>query len=308
MNILMWLLVLVISIAVLVKASDFFVGAAQNVGAFCKLPDFIVGVILVGVGTSLPELISSIVAVSKGNSEIVIGNVLGSNITNILLILGLAPLLVKAFKIKHNLLAMDLPMLLASSLLIALFIWDRQVSITEIALCMVCLLLYLAKALQQKESETSGNGKIGIVKEVLILLVSPVFIFLGAKFTIESVVSISKIFSLGTEILALSAVALGTSLPEVSVSVSAAKRGNAEIVVGNIIGSNIFNTFGVMGFSAMFGSLVIPDNVITFALPVSVMATLMCVFITLDGKINKWEGMLLLVFYSYFILSLYGIA
>ncbi len=302
----------IISIAVLVKASDYFIRAAEKIGVFLRIPHFVIGVFVLGFGTSFPELVSSIFAVVKSSSEIVIGNVLGSNITNIFLVLGAAAVSVKIeenFSIEHNLMRFDLPMLLGSSFMLALMIWDQDFSNGDAVICLLCLAIYFlytffaAPKEQNKECpDKKGPG----YKAWVQLLASPVFILLGAKYTIEAVVSISEIIGIGTEVIALSAVALGTSLPEVVVAVSAVRRGNHEMAVGNIIGSNIFNTYAVMSISAFFGPLLIPKGVLTFSLPVSIFATLLFIIMTIDNKVGRWEGWFLLVFYVFFVGKLFG--
>jgi cation:H+ antiporter len=144
-------------------------------------------------------------------------------------------------------------------------------------------------------------------KTIAVLAVSAVFIYIGAKYTIEAVINLSEIFSLGKEIIAASAVALGTSLPELTVSIIAARKGKPEIAVGNVLGSNIFNTFVVMGVPALFGTLIIPQNIITFALPMMLVATLLFFFIAQEKEVTKWEGYLLLLFYVFFIGKLFNL-
>ncbi len=139
------------------------------------------------------------------------------------------------------------------------------------------------------------------------LFISPVLIYLGAKYTVKSVMEISSIVNIATEIITLSAVALGTSLPEVMVSISAAKRGNSDMVIGNIIGSNIFNTFAVMGIPGLMRVLPIEKEVLSFALPLSVAATVMFVIMTVDKKIPRGEGAFLLIFYIYFQGHIFGL-
>lgn len=306
MAIISYLGLFIVSLAVLIKGSDLFVAAAEKVGVSLGMSPFIIGVVIVGIGTSLPELASSIAAVLAGSSEIVIGNVLGSNITNIFLVLGLTAIIAKEFKINYDLMRIDLPVLMGSSLLLAAMILDSHFSIGEAILCLLALTFYMLSffksGLQVKGVERNGAGK----KQWLLLLASPILIFGGAKYTIDAVVAMAALLSIGSEVIALSAVALGTSLPEVFVTISATKKGNAEIAIGNIIGSNIFNSFAVMGVAALFGTLKIPASIIGFSLPVSIFATLLYVLITVDQKINRWEGSFLLIFYIFFVGSLYG--
>ncbi len=324
-----WIGVLVISLIVLMKSSDYFTESAEKIGLWLGVPAFFIGVTIVAIGTSLPELISSIIAVFSNSSEIVIGNVLGSNIANIFLILGFAGIIArKQLKISKNILNVDLPFLLGTCFLLAIMIWDGKFTFYEGILSLLVLIIYSSyliktrkkpgKAVKKqlkgvKREITNHQFKKSLLKHKLplktwiILLVSVVFIYVGAKYTIESVIQLSGLLNIGKEIIAISVVALGTSLPELAVTISAARKGKPEIAVGNILGSNIFNTLAVMGIPALFGVLIIPANVLVFTLPVMIIATLMFFFITLDKEITRWEGLLLIIFYILFITKLFNL-
>jgi cation:H+ antiporter len=140
------------------------------------------------------------------------------------------------------------------------------------------------------------------------LVISSVFIFLGAKYTISSLISLSEILNIGKEIIAVSAVAVGTSLPELIVTINAAMRGNAEIAIGNVLGSNIFNIFMVMGIPGLIGRLSIPESVLFSAVPVLLAGTLLMFFVTQDRKLTSWEGWLFFLFYVWFIATTFNIA
>lgn len=306
MHLLLWFAVFVVSLAVLVKSSDLFVASSERVGLFLGLPPFVVGVVIVGVGTSLPELASSVLAVIAGCSEIVVGNVIGSNISNIFLVLGVAAVVGGRFRVRHDLMRMDLPILLASCFMLVLMIWDRMFTFGEAVLCLVGMAVYLISMTDDPEHPERQKAGMRWVTW-LMLAVSPVGIFVGAKYSVDAIVKISEILHIGTEVIALSAVALGTSLPEVLVSVSATRKGNPEMAIGNIIGSNIFNTFGVMAIPSFFGPLAIPESILTISVPVFVAATLLYVVVTVDRRVNRNLGYLLLAFYAFFIGKIYGI-
>lgn len=307
-GLLIWPLVFVASLTVLVKASDFLVQAAEEVGQALAWPQFITGVIIVGVGTSLPELVSSVFAVFSGTSEIVVGNVLGSNITNIFLILGIAGVMGRQLRIRYDLMKVDLPVFLISAVLIAFMIADGKFSLGEAALCMVGLAIYLLNAIKGQQDAKAQAGRKPVQRSTWIkLIATPFLIFVSAKFTVDSVIALSTLINIGAEVIALSAVSLGTSLPEVLVTVSAARKGKAEIAIGNVVGSNIFNSLAVMGIPGLAGPLFIPQSVITFSLPFFLAATLIALVITVDRKINLWEGGLLLLCYLFFLGKLFGV-
>lgn len=305
----------IISLFVLIKASDLFTDSAEKIGLFFGMPAFIIGVTILAIGTSLPELISSIFAVIANSSEIVVGNVLGSNITNIFLVLGVAAIIGKKLKVTYELIHVDLPLLVGSAFLLAITIWDGIFTLPEALLCIGGIVIYLCYTIfsTKQPKESSGkektkekqNKKLDL-KIVIMLILSSVFIYFGAKYMIDSVIKLSEILNIGKEIIALGAIALGTSLPELMVTISAAKKGKPELAVGNVLGSNIFNAFVVMGIPALFGSLVIPQNILTFALPMMLIATLLYFFITQDKEITLWEGWLLIIFYIFFVIKLFS--
>ncbi len=312
-TLILWIVVLIVSLFVLVRAADYFTDSASRIGVYFGIPAFLIGVTIVSVGTSLPELIASIYAVLKDSSEIVAGNVVGSNITNIFLVLGVIAIIGKKLKVTHELIHVDLPLLTGSAFLIAIMMWDGKLTLAEAFLCLLGLGVYILYAIssQKKDKEPdkkkSPERKKFNYKNLIVVLISIVFIYLGAKYTVEAVINISEMLNIGKEIITLSAVALGTSLPELTVSVVSAKKGKTEIAVGNILGSSIFNSFGVLGIPALFGTLIIPASVISFALPVMLIATLLYFFITQDKQITKWEGGLLVIFYILFIGRLFNL-
>jgi cation:H+ antiporter len=305
-----WIALFVISLFVLIKASGLFTSSAEKIGMFFGIPHFIVGVTVVSIGTSLPELVSSIVAVYQNSSEIVVGNVVGSNITNIFLVLGVVSIVGKKLEIDYELIHVDLPLFVGSAFLLAVTVWDGVFTTVEAVLSIAGFILYTLYLLNVEKmhdpSDTENKSRGLEPKTLIVLVLSSFFIFIGAKYTVESIIKISAILGIGKEIIAASAVALGTSLPELMVSATAAKAGNPELAIGNVLGSNIFNAFAVMGVSAMFGTLIIPTGIIAFAMPLMLMATLLYVFITQDKQITQWEGGLLVIFYILFIGKLFN--
>ncbi len=299
------MLIFVLSLFILIKASEYFTESSEKVGIFLGIPQFIVGVTIVAVGTSLPELVSSILAVFQDSSEIVIGNVVGSNLTNIFLIVGLAAVIGEKFKIKYELLSVDLPIFVGSAFLLGATVWDGAFSLFDALLCIAGYALYTFHTINVgrengDDKEIRGQQNIG-KKTLTVLLGSSILIYIGAKYMVESIINLSDLLGIGKEIIALTAVALGTSLPELMVSITAVKGGKPEIAIGNVLGSNIFNSFAVMGVSAMFGTLIIPQTILGFSLPLMVIATLLYMLITQDNQITRWEGWLLIIFYIFFL-------
>ncbi|NER38543.1 MAG: calcium/sodium antiporter [Oscillatoria sp. SIO1A7] len=308
-ELLLWLGIFIVSLAVLVKSSDWFTDAAEKIGLLLGLPSFIIGVTIVSIGTSLPELVSSVVAVSQGSSEIVFGNVVGSNIANIFLIIGIASVASKKLNISYELIHVDLPLFVGSAFLLFLTVADRNYSSGEAIICIACFLVYCLYTISQRnpeeEDEDSENSKGSILIQALILGGSSAAIFFGANYTIESITKLSEIVGIGKDIIAVSAVALGTSLPELLVTISAAKKGDPELAVGNVLGSNIFNTLMVMGIPGLIGKLVISEDLVTDGLITMLVGTLLFFFVTQDKQVTRWEGLLFFIFYGWFVGNLF---
>ena len=318
---LLWSLLLIVSLAVLIKASDWFTAAAERVGLALGMPAFMVGATIVALGTSLPELASSVLAVLRGASEIVAGNVVGSNIANLLLVLGLAAIVDGHLRVRFELINVDLPFLAGSAFFLALVLWDGRVGRAEATLCLAGLAIYLWYALRgrpplrppadEAASAPAGEGvpasRPAWVRDGLVLVASAGLIYLGADLTVRAVVEIAHLAGIGAEVIAASAIALGTSLPEVAVTITAARRGRTEIAVGNVLGSNVFNSFAVVGVSGLVGPLVVPESIVGFAVPVMVIATVLAFFVIMEKEMTKWEGWLMILFYVYFIGTLFNV-
>lgn len=308
--ILLWSLIFIISLAVLIKSSDFFTESAEVLGLFFRLPSFVVGVLLLSIGTSLPELLSSLVAVFDNSSEIVFGNVLGSNIANIFLIVGVAAVFSKGLILEYDLTKVDLPLLLGSALLFILAVINEQFSQGEAIFCLLGYVVYLFYTLSHRtEEEDTENPRPQTfpLKAALVLVTSCFGLYFGAVYTIESVTEISEVLNIGKHIIAVSAVAVGTSLPELIVSLNAARKGNAEMALGNVVGSNIFNALVVMGIPGLITQLEINHDLLVIGLPFFAAGTLLFYTVTQDKHITQWEGLLFFVFYGLFIAKFFNL-
>lgn len=315
------LLIFVVSLAALVKASDFFTDAAENIGLAMGLPPFIVGVTIVSMGTSLPELLSSIFGILQGAPEVVVSNVMGSNIANICLVIGTAAILSsKSLRVMYDLVSVDLPLFMGSAFLFTLMAWNRTFSRGEALLLVIGYIMYLfyiLKSSDENAPEPDEENSVdatnaswttaSVTREGLVLLLSGIFIFLGAQYTIDSLIKIAEILNIGREVIAVSAVALGTSLPELMVTINAALKGKAEIAIGNVVGSNIFNIFVVIGIPGLIQPLPVPESVVIPGLPTLISASLMTFFIAQDNKVTIWEGWLFIIFYAWFVGSIFNI-
>lgn len=307
---LFWFIIFIISLVVLVKAADYFTNYSEKLGLALKIPPFIVGIIIVSVGTSLPELISSIIAALKDTSEIVPANVIGSNIFNILAVVGIASIAAKKIVLERDLINIDLPLLASfSALLIVTCIFWGEFVFIEGVICLIAFAVYIHYSIVSREREIDEiNNKeklsLGLVLKIII---SGFFVFLGANYTIEGVINIAEITNVGTSVISLTAVALGTSLPELTVSVRAAMKKKFEISLGNVIGSNIFNGTLIIGTAALISPLKVSEATLTIGIPFLIIATLLMIFTGISRKIHNWEGAIFILVYIVFLGKLFNI-
>ena len=322
-----WIIVFIISITVLVKGADWLLGSAEKIGLAVGLSPFIVGVVIVGLGTSFPELISSLVATFRGVTEIVTANAIGSNIANILLIVGISAVVGGRLTFTKNLIDVDLPLLAVSTALFLGIVWDRQIVLGESILLLVLFVIYLLYTILHKDDEEevevlstrsdrrkhiTGPKKEAIQrpkvtgKDILFLIIGVLGLAIGAKYLIDSVIKLSEILAIGAGVISLVAVSLGTSLPELLVSIKAAWQKKPEVALGNIFGSNVFNILLVIGIPGLFKTLILDEQTFTLGIPVLIVATFLFIISGISRKIHVYEGAMYIVIYIFFIGKLFG--
>ncbi len=330
MELLWWIIVFIVSLVLLVKGADWLVDSSEKIGLIVGFSPFVVGVTIVALGTSLPELATSIAAVVKNTTEVVSANVVGSNIANILLVLGISALAAGKLIISRSLIDIDLPLVLMSSFLFLGTAWDKVINRKEGILLLIAFLVYLVYTiLQRKGKEEAKEVSIlsaRVMKErekiekqtqktkpefswkiILFLGLGIIGLTLGAKYTIESTIKISDILKIAPSIIAITAIAVGTSLPELIVSARSARKGKHEIAVGNVLGSNIFNVLLVIGIPALIKNLAIDHQTLSLGMPVFIIATLFFVISGISQRFHKWEGAMYLVIYIFFIGKLFNL-
>lgn len=308
MLLLFWGVIFVVSLFVLIKSADYFTDAAEKVGFSLGLSRFVIGVTIVAIGTSLPELVTGVFAVLDGASEIVPANVAGSNLDNVLMVLGIAIIIGGKMNFDFRVPWVDLGFFLGSALLWVATVWDGEFTLLEAVLCLITLVAYLGYIVLQtrKDSGTAGND-IPVRfewKGFGVLAVSAVGLYFGGTYTVESIVKLAGALGIGTEIIAITAVALGTSLPEVAAAVFAIRKNMPEMVIGNVLGSSVFNALAVMGIPGLIMVLDVQSIVLTFGLPVMLAATLLFIFIVVRRKkVPRWQGALMFAGYVAFMLG-----
>ncbi len=290
-----------VSLFVVVKSADYFTESAEKIGVYIGLSPFIIGTIILSIGTSLPELVTSIAAVLQKHSEIVVADVVGSNTTNILLVLGVSMVFTKKSTLIHDAASVDFPILITSSLFLYLSFINNSFNYINGAFFLLCLIVYILYAINSKKINIEERVEKISIKEPLILIVSIILLDLGSKYTVKSIIEISKQLNIATGIIAATVVALGTSLPELLVSVTAAKKGKLDIAVGNIVGSNIFNAFGVLGISSIIGTINIDNITKNVGIPFMVASTIILGFILQNKRMSRWVGFILVIFYFFFV-------
>jgi cation:H+ antiporter len=303
-----WFLVFIAALAVLLVSSKFFTGAAEKIGLQLGFSPFVIGVFIIGIGTSLPELISGFIAVSKGASEIVAGNVLGANISNIFLISGIAAVLAKKrIDLGSQYIMIDLHFMLGSAFLLGLMMLDGKIDTGEgvfLLAAFATYTLYILRSGNKAQVIVDGVEKPknkGMAKHILVLLACGVGIYFGADYTVMAIENIATIMAVPPSVISLTALSLGTTLPELSVNISAIRQGKAEMAIGNVLGSCVFNALAIPGAASLMGGIAVPQSLLVFSLPVMVIASLFFYLLTLDKKISPYEGLLFIVFYGFFL-------
>lgn len=310
-DIILWSVILSASLFALVRGADMFVVGAKQVGATLGMSKFAIGVLIVGFGTSLPELASSIAAVLEGSTEIVIANAVGSNITNILLVVGVIATLGGRIVIKRDLIKTELPIFFIATAHFLAVVYDGVIDRVESVLLLgtfgayVYYLMYEAEG-DDKVDLVTGSGRRPRLeaRSIAFIFIGMFFVLLGAKFTVDMVVNIATAMSVPLGLVSIAAIALGTSLPELFVSLQALKTGDGELAIGNIFGSNAFNILVVIGVPGLMMPLV--ADAVVMQLGLGILAAASAIFFVngLARQVMRWEGMMMLLFFAFFIVKL----
>lgn len=301
MEILIQLLLLALGFAMLVKGADWFVDGSSGIASKFGIPQLVIGLTIVAMGTSAPEAAVSISAALKGSADITVGNIVGSNILNILIILGLSAL-ITLLAVAKSTIRIEIPIMMAATVLLYILGYKGVMGVVSGLLFLLAFAGYLTylfvMARKNKEEPVESTKQLSVWKALLLTLIGFVLIVAGSNFTVDAATKIAPILGLSERFIGLTIVALGTSLPELFTSVMAARKGNADIAIGNIVGSNIFNILFVIGVS----TLIVPvpfaeafrfDTIV--ALLAAILLLLCCIK---DQKLKRWSGILMLVCYA----------
>jgi cation:H+ antiporter len=310
MTALTWLY-FVAGIALLLGGAEWLVRGAARLARASGISPLVVGLTVVAFGTSAPELAVSVQSALAGQPDIALGNVVGSNILNVLLILGVAAL-ITPLTVAQQLIRLDVPLMIGISGLVYVLALDGRIGPLEGVLLVACIVAYTVFAIVKSRRESAEiraeyaaefgtNGRGGILKNLLLVIAGLILLVLGARWLVEAATTVARHFGLSELVIGLTVVAVGTSLPEVVASVLASVRGERDIAVGNVVGSNLFNLTAVLGLASTLAPAGIPvtASALSFDLPVMLAVALAClpIFFT-EHRIARWEGALFLGYYA----------
>ena len=298
---------ILLGLILLYYGGDFLVTGSVRLSRFFKLSTFVIGATVIAFGTSAPELAVAILAALDAAPELAMGNVIGSNIANIGLVLGLtaliAPIVISPKRLKH-----EYPPLFLATLIILLLAWDLNIHPSEGIIMLALLALYLWRSFNQKEDFETGQEEVGLFAnkgisyQFVLVLFGLVGLISGAKFLVSGGVSIARMIGISEWFIGITIVAIGTSLPEIVASIMAARRGQGEMAIGNIFGSNIFNILMVLGITSVIQPLNIQEPIHP-DLNIAVGITILLLVLLLLGKyfLKKLGGIVLLSTYCLYI-------
>ena len=304
MNIILQFLLLTVGFVMLVKGSDWFVDGAAGIAAKFHIPQIIIGLTIVAMGTSAPEAAVSITAAMGGSADITVGNIVGSNILNVLVILGLASAIVP-IAVGKSTQKIDAPFMIAISAIFLALGWDGTITRLDGVVLLVLFASYIGYMIWEALHSDEEGDEIKDMKVWQMLLATVgglALVVLGADVAVDAATELATIFGMSERFIGLTVVALGTSLPELFTSVTAARKGNADIAIGNIVGSNLFNILFVVGLSSMIINVPFAPN-FRIDMSVAVAASLfMWVASLKQKKLVRWHGIVMLAGYvAYFL-------
>ncbi|PKD44055.1 sodium:calcium antiporter [Rhodohalobacter barkolensis] len=309
------LLLFILGLVFLIFGAEILVNGASKIAATVGLSPLIIGLTVVAFGTSSPELSVSLKSLLSGQVDVAAGNVIGSNIFNVLFILGLSALITPLI-ITQKLIRFDVPIMVILSVAVWLFSLNGSISQLEGGILFIALLIYIFiliyKGKKDQTEDTSDYSEGGsrfklLLKNGIFVILGLVLLVYGSRWFVDGAVTLARHFGVSELVIGLTIVAMGTSLPEVFTSAVAAFRGERDIAVGNVVGSNIFNLLGVLGMTGLLSKtgMIVNSSAISFDIPVMIFAALLCLPIFFSGKIiSRKEGGVMLGLYVLYIVYL----
>lgn len=309
MSIILQFILLIVGFVFLIKGSDFFVDGASSIASLLKIPTIIVGLTIVAFGTSAPEAAVSITSAITGNNAMAVSNVIGSNLFNLLMVIGIAALLGELL-MEKDVLNKDLPFLVGITILFAVFIiigWNvSQIEGIILLIILICYLAYLIKSAKKSaNANVVEKPKFTLPQSIIFIIIGLAGIVIGGDLVVNSASDIAIAFGMSETLVGLTIVAIGTSLPELVTSLTALKKGENQLVIGNVIGSNIFNILFVLGASSAITAISL-DSSMLIDVTFMVFVTVLCfIFGKTQDKFDKKEGAILVaLFVAYMIFAI----
>ena len=305
-------ILLLIGFVLLIKGADYFVEGASSIAKKFRIPTLIIGLTIVAFGTSAPEAAVSITSALKGQNDIALGNVIGSNIFNFLMVVGIAAVICP-LQVKQSMIIKEFPFTLLSCLVLVILIQDRLFggSTTDVLnrgdglmlLLFFCVFMYylIEVAITARNEQAEEIAVMSLGKSVLFTLGGIIGIVVGGDLVVDSASDIALAWGMSQNLVGLTIVAVGTSLPELVTSIVAARKGESDIALGNVIGSNLFNVFFILGISSCIHPIAVHPNIIADSLFLLVVTLVTYLFAVTKKKINKIEGGCLVAIYMIYM-------
>lgn len=314
-----WILLIVLGFILLIKGADLLVDGASNIAKKFHIPEIIIGLTIVSIGTSLPELFVSITSAIDGYPDMAIGNVVGSNIANMLLILGMSAI-IKSIAFKKETRLIDIPICLATSIIFMILCnigqditrIDAGILLTLFVAFIIYTIVMAFKGneFEKNEEETEqidDKTNESAIKNIIYIILGIVLLKVGGDLTVDNAVNVANFFNLSEKLISVTILAVGTSLPELVTSVSAAIKGKSDIAIGNIIGSNIFNMLLIVGISALIKPIVynVSYNLDMIFVILATLVLALFPIIPPKNKMTRTNGIIYVIIYIVYLVTLF---
>ncbi|MBU0596853.1 calcium/sodium antiporter [Patescibacteria group bacterium] len=313
------IILLIIGLVILIAGAEYMVRSASSMAKKLGISSIVIGLTVVAFGTSAPELVVNLISSVKGTTDLAIGNIVGSNMANILLILGIGAV-IKTLKVKEGTTFREIPFALLAIALVAimgndLFFEGSGATVNAISridgiilLCFFVIFMYYTYGISKVEGESEGVETYKWPAAIGMLLLGLAGLILGGKLIVDNAIIIATMAGLSQALIGLTVVAVGTSLPELATTIVAIRKGHTDLAIGNAVGSNIFNVFLVLGVSATIQPLPFNVDINTDVLFTTAITVLLFIFMFIDSKhnINRWQGaMFILIYFTYISFAIF---
>ncbi len=297
----MMYVLLLVGFVLLIKGADFFVEGSSSLAKILRVPSVIIGLTIVAMGTSAPEAAVSVTAGLSGNNDIALGNVLGSNLFNLLVVVGVCAL-IKRFTPDEAIMKRDFYVSIAAALLVFVFLGNGKIGQLEGIFLLLCMTTYIVitvlAAIQNREDAVEEVKRLSPLCSVIYIVGGVVAVILGGNLVVDNASLIAETFGLSQNLIALTIVAIGTSLPELVTSIVAAKKGESGLALGNVVGSNIFNLCLILGLSTSIHPITVSGESVIDMFVLIVMSVLIFLGCKIKGSVGKLGGAAMVLMYA----------